>query len=284
MNEKHNLRPLWDAILEVYKVFAAICERHGLRYCADSGTALGAIRHGGFIPWDDDMDLQMPRQDYEKFVEIAKRELPQGYAWLDQFNCPEYENAFGKVIVTNKAKVDAVARVSGLSLGQGIFVDVFPLDGYPDSAIERLWRRIQNILVAFKSDARIGWKSCKTAKSKIGYVIGVLIGPFVHGAGDRRWQLDFFERRAKRYPFGGTKKCVSIGSARYDDDKPFPYQCWGIPRKVAFDSVEMPVQENADGYLRAYFGEYMEMPSPSERLGTHCDTGNVEWRFGPIAG
>ena len=111
------LRPLWDAILEVYKVFAAICDKHSLRYCADCGTALGAVRHGGFIPWDDDMDIQMPRPDYEKFASLAPKELPKGYAWIDRFNCPDYDNAFGKVIVTDKSKVDLIAKESGYKLG-----------------------------------------------------------------------------------------------------------------------------------------------------------------------
>ena len=62
-SKKINLRPLWDALIDVYKVFSEICERHGLRYCADTGTALGAVRHHGFIPWDDDMDIQMPNMN-----------------------------------------------------------------------------------------------------------------------------------------------------------------------------------------------------------------------------
>ena len=144
---KTNLRPLWNALLEVYKVFAAICDKHGLRYCADTGTALGAVRHGGFIPWDDDMDIQMPRPDYDKFVEIAPKELPQGYAWLDRFNCPEYDHPFGKVIVTDQAVVDKIAQESGLSIGLGIFVDIFPLDGFPDTQIGVLHRRMQNVMM-----------------------------------------------------------------------------------------------------------------------------------------
>ena len=104
------LRPLWDAMLEVYKAFAAICDKHGLRYCADCGTALGAVRHGGFIPWDDDMDIQMPRLDYEKFASLAQQELPMGYAWIDRFNCRDYDNGFGKVIGFNSRGIWLTAR------------------------------------------------------------------------------------------------------------------------------------------------------------------------------
>lgn len=266
---KYNLRPLWDAILEVYIVFANICERHSLRYCADCGTALGAVRHGGFIPWDDDMDIQMPRPDYERFVEIAPKELPPGYAWLDRFNSAEYDNPFGKVIVEDDAKVKAVAEAAGRLLDQGIFIDVFPLDGYPDSKIARMWRKVQNVLLCFNVDSHIGWCSCPTWKSKVGFVLGTVLRPFNYRIWKRRDVSDFYEKRAKKYPFGATEMCVSIGVARYDDDKPYPSRYFGTPKEVAFDCVDMPVQENVDGYLTCVFGDYMKLPPQEKRIPSH---------------
>lgn len=269
MNEKPNLRPLWDAILEVYKVFADICERHGLRYCADCGTALGAIRHGGFIPWDDDMDLQMPRPDYEKFVKIAKRELPDGYAWVDKSNSEEINIAFGKVVVTDKEMIEKVSRESRRNLFEGIFIDVFPLDGFPDTRLGRFWRKVQNALVAFSSDAHGSIKNCRTWKSKVGYLIGLVLWPINYKMRNARDVAEFYERRAKKLPFGSTDMCVSIGISRHDDDKPYPFRFFGTPRFAPFEGVKMPVQENVDGYLRYIFGDYMKLPPPEMRRGTH---------------
>ena len=278
---KMNLRPLWDAILEVYEVFAAICDKHGLRYCADCGTTLGAVRHGGFIPWDDDMDIQMPRPDYEKFVEIANKELPYGLAWLDRHNCPCYDNAFGKVIVTDRAKVEAVANVSGLKLGQGIFIDVFPLDGYPDSCVARAWRRIQNNLLGFRAKYNDGWNDCTTWKSKVAWLCGAALYPVNYRIKNYRDQVEFFESRAKKYVLGTTKMCVSIGCAHYADDKPYPFRLFGKLRKIKFDSVEMNVQEHAEEYLKWMFGDYMRLPPVEKRRGTHGNADIVSWRFGP---
>ena len=279
-----NLRPLWDALLDVFRVFADICERHGLRYCADTGTALGAVRHGGFIPWDDDMDIQMPRPDYDKFVEIAKRELPKGYAWLDRFTCPDYDKVFGKVIVTDKVRVDAVASNSGLRLGQGIFIDVFPLDGYPDSVMERIWRKIQNILIGFRSKFNDGLKGCPTWKSRVAWICGAVLLPINYKIRNYREQGQFYESRARKYEFGETKMCVSIGCAHYADDKPYPFELFGALRKIKFDSVEMPVQEHVEEYLKWMFGDYMQLPPVENRKGSHGNTDVVTWRLGPGRG
>ena len=275
-----NLRPLWDAILKVYKVFAAICDKHGLRYCADCGTALGAVRHGGFIPWDDDMDIQMPRPDYEKFVELAPKELPSGYAWLDRFNCPEYDNPFGKVIVTDKGIVEQVARESGLSIGQGIFVDVFPLDGYPDSRIGVLRRRIQNVLIEMGLKMS-GQEKIQTLRAWFARFLGYLICPRKYRVASHLEQCNIYERRAKMIPFGSTSMCVSIGLAHYTDDRPFPFKFFGVPHKVPFENTVMPVQEDVKGYLTYIYGDFMKLPPENQRLGTHGNTCMLPWRFGP---
>ena len=277
--QKHNLRPLWNAILDVYKIFAGICEQHGLRYCAHSGTALGAVRHGGFIPWDDDMDVQMPRPDYEKFAKIAPEELPSGYAWLDRFNCAEYDNPFGKVIVTDKEVVERVAKDSGLSIGQGIFVDVFPLDGFPDTRVGVLLRRTQNILMEMGFKMALGGN---TWKAKIARVLGRFLCPGKYRVDSQRRLSDLYDERAKTIPFGSTGMCVSIGAAHYYDDKPFPFKFFGVPRRVPFDDTTMPVHEDVNGYLTCIFGDYMKLPPEDKRIGRHGNYSRImPWRFGP---
>lgn len=271
-----NLRPLWDAILDVYGVFSSICERHGLRYCADCGTALGAVRHGGFIPWDDDMDIQMPRPDYDKFVEIAKRELPKGYAWVDRFNCAGFELPFGKVVITDEEKIKKVSNDFGMPIEDGIFIDVFPLDGYPDSFFGVAWRILQEYFLICSMRYYRGWRKCKKPHSFVAWMIGALLWKYkIRSSKDKS---DFYERRARKYSFGKTKKCVSIGLAALWDDKPYPTRFLGIPYKIKFDKVEVPVQEDVAGYLKAVFGDYMRLPPESERHSTHDHSQIAPWR------
>ena len=271
MGDKITLRPIWDAILGIYAEFAKLCNRHGLTYCADCGTALGAVRHKGFIPWDDDFDIQMPRPDYERFVKIAKVELPEGLSWLDRFNCATYEHAFGKVIITNRQIVERVAKESGLPLNQGIFIDVFPLDGYPDSKLSRGWRKIQGRM----------WEVWPIIAK-----IGTKMGMFGDGGMLRLWAhrklSDLNEARAKRQQFGKTELCVSIGVSRWFDDKPYPFKYFGKPKYVPFDYTSIPVQENVEGYLTELFADYMKVPPLDKRHPAHNGGTPKPWRLGPI--
>ena len=270
LNREYNLRPVWDALLEIYEVFASICEKYGLRFCADCGTALGAVRHKGFIPWDDDLDVEMPRLDYERLREVVQKELPSGYAWLDRFNCAAYEQGFGKIIVTDAHKVDVVAAESGLPMGQGIFIDIFPLDGFPDTKVGRLWRKVQN-------------KICEVelALNKVIRVLGLVSNGEVSRLRAHRRVVDYYEKRAKKYMFGSTKMCVSIGVSRAFDDKPYQYKHFGTPQKVVFDKTEMYVQENVNGYLGEMFGDYMQLPPFEKQHPGHGLETRRPWRLGP---
>lgn len=268
--KEYNLRPIWDALLDIYQVFANICERNGLRYCADSGTALGAVRHGGFIPWDDDMDIQMPRPDYEKFAKVVKNELPKGLAWLDKTVSNDYPFAFGKIIVTDSDKVAKIASKSSIALKHGLFIDIFPLDGYPDTKVGRLLRKIQSRLWEFQLKYDSGWDSCNTLLKKAFWCIGFFTASRKFKIRSHRELSELFEKRARQYEFGATEYCVSIGVSRFFDDKPFPVKYFGRPQKIKFDRAEMLVQENVDGYLRRMFGDYMQLPPENRRVPAHA--------------
>ena len=93
----YNLRPLWDVLIDMYEEIKILCDRHGIRHWAVAGTALGAMRHQGFIPWDDDFDIAMMRPDYERFLIVAQKELPNHLVWSSVETNPEHKLSFGKV-------------------------------------------------------------------------------------------------------------------------------------------------------------------------------------------
>lgn len=84
------IKRAWAAQLEILEDIKKVCEKHNIQYFAEWGTLLGAVRHGGFIPWDDDMDLCMKRSDYNRFLAVAKKELPQGYSMLNFHDDDDY--------------------------------------------------------------------------------------------------------------------------------------------------------------------------------------------------
>ena len=123
----YDIRPLQLRMLLVIEAIDKMCSEHGLRYGMFNGSLLGAVRHGGFIPWDDDMDICMPRPDYELLIAHSKEWLPEPYEFVCAENDADYPLPFGKV---QDASTTLIERVHLSYLG-GIYVDVFPLDGVP---------------------------------------------------------------------------------------------------------------------------------------------------------
>lgn len=120
------LRRLQLTELEILKDIDRVCRAHGITYWLDSGTALGAMRHGGFIPWDDDIDVGMPRGDYERFLKVAPEALGARYCLSTPHTNPHQSALFAKVML--KGTRFATAETQEAGFDQGIFVDVFPYD------------------------------------------------------------------------------------------------------------------------------------------------------------
>lgn len=129
---EHTMKCAWAAQIEVLHHISDICDRHGLKYFAFFGTLLGAIRHHGYIPWDDDIDIAMLRNDYQRFLEVCKAELPQEYCVLNCYDYPEWEEV--NIRITNGDYID----ISGKRMKEyygcpfSVGVDVYPLDTIPD--------------------------------------------------------------------------------------------------------------------------------------------------------
>ena len=241
--KEYNLRPLWDELLKVYTVFAAICNKHHLRYYACGGTALGAVRHKGFIPWDDDLDIFMPRRDYARFAQIAQLELPKGFSWLSMENDQDYDQPFGKVINNDKMLADEVKRKSGLSLVQGIYIDVLPLDGVPRNGFCLLL-----------------WLACRSAWRHLPHCL----------VGNQKARL-LYQRFLSAIDFDDAKRVEdSKESAKRLKRTAWTPKTFGEPVWMDFDSVKMPLPHDWDEYLRGMIGsDYMTLPPLEKRVPGH---------------
>ncbi len=134
------LKELQQFGLGILKDVAGFCERNGIRYSLGYGTMLGAVRHKGFIPWDDDIDIMMPREDYEKFRVIYKSD---NYSFIDCRNTPDCYIAFGRVCDTERTV--AISRIPWVNEKVGVWIDIFPIDRVPDDL--ETFRRVYDSLL-----------------------------------------------------------------------------------------------------------------------------------------
>ena len=235
-----NLRCLWDVLLQIYREFSRICDKHHLRYYACGGTALGAVRHKGFIPWDDDLDMFMPRPDYKKFITIVAHELPQGYYWRSIETDSSMDVPFGKLYCKNDA-ILAKARSSGYKLANGAAIDVLPLDGVPRGGLRLfLWLLVRSLLCRLPA--------IFTANKRARLLYQQFLSNIDYDTAVRVEDAKESAKRLRRTAW--TPKT------------------FGEPVWMDFDSVKMPLPHDWDEYLRGMIGEdYMQLPPLEKRVG-----------------
>lgn len=248
---------------EILQVIDSICRKHNLTYFAIGGTALGAVRHQGFIPWDDDIDIGMPRQDYEAFLRYAREELPLDYflqTFATEKKSPFY---FAKVRKNNTKFVEYFLK--DLDIHQGIFVDIFPFDNVPtNAALRKVHFRVSWLLYQLylcKSlttvcSSRFARKG--NFKSLFRKIIHILLLPV-----PKRWLFFLLDRSVRMF---NRKPCEEISHIvrrrlRTRLDVLYP------TRYLPFGSLQMPVPNDYHTYLSAQFGDYHELPPENKRFG-----------------
>ena len=272
-----NLRPVWDALLAVYKPFAEICERHNLRMWVAYGTLLGAVRHKGFIPWDDDFDVMMPRCDWDRFLAIAKKELPSHLQLITQRNTPEFSLPFAKVQETRGDLIRAVEEKFGGELKQGIYIDVFPLDGM-DGWKTPLANSFVCMIMKFRRAYLYRRLYPKSRKNLILFSLGFICGFIVPWIWSRKAFVRSYEKMMRMKSFDSCKHCTYYDPT-YTRQHPFQVKAYDKTVMLDFDAIKVPCPEGWDSWLRSEYGNYMTLPPERKRTSTHQNT-LAQWKFG----
>lgn len=262
--EQETLRKLQLVELDILKDIDRVCRAHDIAYFLDSGTALGAVRHGGFIPWDDDIDIGMPRNDYERFLKVAPDALGEKYEVSDPRDNPHQAALFAKVML--KETRFATEETMEAGFDQGVFVDVFPYDVLSaDPAVEKKQRR-----------ACFFWQSVSylRASSRIIVPHGGFLGKVergvcgiahaVAGLFSRRRICDSFERAALMGR--GAQASDNLLIMSYARTASFPRDMMLPPSFARFEGCEFPVPAQAEGYLEKLYGStWRQLPPPEQR-------------------
>ena len=269
------LRQLWDVEKEIYHTFARICDKHGLRYFAAYGTALGAVRHGGFIPWDDDMDFGMPRADYEKFMQVAPRELDSRYALLEPRTTPGYVMPFAKLTRADSTFIEATDQ--DRAYHSGIFIDIFPFDPiYPDE--KRQEKVLHKCWVLARLMVLSTYRAPKLPAGTAGWKAALL--KFACGAAHYALRLtgNRTEKLYRRYLDVIMTPAREGVHGLYADALQYRYEINYGPSgiffadKLLFPTTEVPfdgetiaMPHDPAQYLTDIFGDYMQLPPENKR-------------------
>ena len=251
--------------LEILKEVARVCDANGIDYFLDSGTALGAFRHGGFIPWDDDIDIGMTRANYDKFLEIAPSQL--GKEFFLQVRKKDKSSPYIYAKVRKHGTVFMEWSIRSIKMHHGIFVDIFPYDNVPEDEVKRArFLRKCQILHRIFMLRSIPDRSEKSAKS-VKYSIIAALRRVLHWM-SKIIPISLIENSVnslfQKYNQTQTEylACLTFGEIFvYKREDLFPV------RDIKFEDQYFKCVNNMEQYLTKLYGDYLKLPPEDERGG-----------------
>ena len=263
------LRQAQLVMLRMLKIVDYICQQQQISYWLEAGTLLGAIRHKGFIPWDDDIDISMLREDFAKFRRIVQSELPEDM--LVQTDMPSDEdyqshltdkayftgNVPMKIRDQNSLFIE-YGEERGEQFSQGIFIDIF---SYDNLSANKIIRKLADTVARKIMRLKVAKLPCTAERMRTRYKI--LAWPF---------SLTFLNRVQRGMIKFFNRKPTDIIGYGYDfcDQGHFPRDCIFPLTKLVFEDAEFSVPGNYQQFLTLKFGDYMQLPDADERVQKHC--------------
>lgn len=246
MNEHQRL------LLEMLKDFDTVCRAHGVRYQLFSGTALGAVRHRGFIPWDDDLDIVMLRADYERFFDEAAAELDaEKYTAQREFS-PHWPMQFSKLRRNGTTCLEKL-HPKDENMHQGVYLDLFPCDALSDNALTQRLQFLASKIVIAKALYARGYETNSLAKKLFLQLCRLLPSePF------RRFVV-------RRGDDGSTMVHTFFGAGRAFQKNIYDRAWFTESVSLPFEDGAFPVSAHYDALLTKLYGDYLRIPDETER-------------------
>lgn len=249
------MKQVWAVEIDLLFQFIRICDKYQLNWMASGGTALGAVRHEGFIPWDDDIDIEMPRKDYEKFCIVATNELEFPYFFSNGRNEKQIYRGHAQLRNSLTTGILMDHWNKGYAFNQGIFIDVFPQDDLPSDLTERNGYLNELSIQFHKTQLCVDRADCyKTLKGQgiinylrhlSGHWLSILTKPY---------QISMMERLWVRYR--NTPFCSILGLIPFDNNCIYAKNICYPVQMMNFEWFQIPVPHDAEEYLRQSFGDW----------------------------
>lgn len=248
---------------EILKEFDEICRMLKLPYFLVCGSALGTVKYGGFIPWDDDVDVAMYREDYQRFLKEAPALLPKHLFLQNYRSDPAFPQIFSKLRNSDTTYIET--SVAKLPIHHGVYIDVFPLDGFPEGKLQRKCLIFRKRLLA-----SMLLSVCDVQRAGLARVTY----PIFHAMGVRKHTAviaDAYERLISSFPVKGSKVICNHGNWQGSLEYA-PAWHYGKGTQMTFEGLTVQVPECYDEYLSQKYGDYRQDLPECEKQGHHYYT------------
>ncbi len=251
-----DLRKIQLVELDILKKVKEICDKNNIRYFLAYGTLIGAIRHKGFIPWDDDVDIHMLAPDYLKFCKIAPKELGNDYFFQNASTDPGYHYNYGKVLKNNTTAMTIDEK--GLDINWGIYIDIFPIVSCKNEEDYNRKIRLQYLYQAIiNTEFRRIKNNNKTIKTKILNRTPQFI---------RRALADYYFKKIFE-GFNPKDRMKVLKHESFNFEEFFYNDFYGEKREAEFEGIMFSIPNNAERILSMCYGDYMKLPPVEKRMG-----------------
>lgn len=254
---KSKIKKVWAVELDLLKRLDSLCRKYKLRYWVAFGTLLGAVRHEGFIPWDDDLDVWLPREDYEKLLKIPANEIEPPYFLQTTLNDQDYYSAFARFRNSNTTGI-LVSKNN--KCNNGIYIDIYPIDGVSSKKIVRIfirrWIKIQNI-IAHAYMFNINPHPLTRCISKI---LRSAVFPY-----DPKKNYQRINRLSARKTWDDADKVDIVTFPLYQLDNGFLKSDFSKTEYLPFEGMLVPVPGGYANILTNMYGDFMKFPPEEDR-------------------
>ena len=259
------LEQVHEIQLEMALEVKRICKMHNIKYSIIAGTLLGAIRHSGFIPWDDDLDIGMLRSDYEKFIEVCKYELSGDYFLQTWESDPGFALPIAKL---RKNRTRFVERNSSdASLHSGIYIDIFPFDNVPRGKIKQVFQDRSTYILKRMLLIRMNYKFWNDTEFLKKMLYKILKGVSLPLTTDKIKRILYMTMIANNDR--ASEKAVAIGGAYGYKKESIKKEWLENLMEVNFEGEKISAPVNYSEYLTYFYGDYMTPPPENKRYNRH---------------
>lgn len=252
------MKRAWAAQLEVLNDVAIICKRYGIKWFADCGTLIGAVRHGGFVPWDDDLDICMLREDYDRFVEIAKRELPEGYRVLNAADTEDFENMLTRIANSDRIRFEKEATEKYHYFMYSAGIDVFPLDYIAaDEDAEQVRKNLLKIVISLMDGIDDENRILPEAQQAIGQVEELCNVKFDMSKPIRLQYMNLLDKLSSVYTANEADEVALMMYWVEKDNHRYKLEWFKDTVELPFENICIQAPAMYDAVLKIEYGDYM---------------------------